>query len=258
MDDPPLMRMPPEIRMLIYSHLLNANHRSQSTIAIRNQLHPPASLLKKKRRSSYYVLERTISLPCYKTTYGLVTPTSEMHPSIMCVNRKTREEASHYLYGQHEFDFGGDLEAVTPFLEDKTRSTGELIGSVVVRKRAPMDVLESDSCVWTSMCRSLSTLPNLRKLSLVVEGGQPDRPWDGPSELSVSDLRMLYDTRHESLQWVRELVKMDVGELEILADVETIPQPKTSEMLVFAALSGSIEGSLVGWLREMGMNAKAA
>lgn len=256
MDDAPLMRIPPEVRMLIYPYLLNATHRSQSTIAIRNQLRPPTTSLKKKRRTSYYVLERTLTLPCYKTTYGLITPPAGMHTAIMCVNRQIREEASHFLYGRHEFHFGADLEAVTPFLEDKTGSTRGLIRDVSLRRRIGVGVLEGDGCVWTSMCRSLRTLPSLRKVTLIIEGGQPDRPWDGPSELSVSDLRLLYATRHESLQWVRELVKVDMAELEIMADIESIPEPKTSEMLVFAALSGSIEGSLVEWLREMGVNAK--
>lgn len=255
-NDGPLMRIPPEIRMLIYPYLLDTKHRRQSVITIRNLLHPSASLLKHKRRSSYYVLERNLSLPCYKTTYGLLTPPAGMHTSILCVNRRIREEASHYLYGMHEFHFGNDLEALAPFVEDRTPSTRGLIREVQVRKRAPMNVLETDSCVWKSTCRSLRGLPNLRKLTLIIEGGLPDRPWDGPSELSVSDLRLLHATRHECLDWLRDLIKIEADEIEIMADVTNIPEPKTSEMLVFAAFSGSIEGSLVGWLQEMGVNAK--
>lgn len=174
-----------------------------------------------------------------------------MYPAILCTNRKICEEASHYLYGKHAFHFGQDLEAVVPFLDDRTPATRDLIRSITLHKRSPTSCIETDSCEWRAICRFLRSLNKLEKLTVVVEGGKPRRPWDGPQELSVSDLRLLYSTRHESLEWVRDLASVKtIGEVEIIADVRHLPEPKTTTMLIFAAFSGSIESSLVDFLRD--------
>lgn len=255
--DPPFLRVPAEVRMLIYEYLLDTNgHREY---AVRNMPRHQAtkSDLKTKLRSSYHVLEQTFICASYETTYTLATP-CEMHPAILAVNRRVREEASHYLYGMHSFHFGHDLGAVMPFFEDKTASTRDLIREITLHKQGPTSMMGTDSCNWAAICRYIKGLGSLKKLRLVVEGGRPRNNWRGPRELSVSDLRLLYSTQHESLEWVRELAQVNkVGEVEIVARMQVMLEPRTSAMLVFAALSGSIETSLVEFLRtELGIPAR--
>ena len=256
-DEPLFLRVPPELRMLIYEYLLDTDGHSELTIRNLPRQRVAKNNLKTKHRSSYYVLERTFTCSSYETTYSLETP-CEMYPAIMAVNRRVREEASHYLYGRHSFHFGHDLGAAVPFLEDMTASTRDLIREITLHKRGPNSMTTgTDSCDWAAICRCLKGLPNLRKLRLIVEGGRPRRDWQGPRELSVSDLRLLYSTRHESLEWARELSQVDkVARVEIAAQMQPMAEPNTSAMLVYAALSASIETSLVEFLRtELGIPA---
>jgi hypothetical protein len=249
-DESYLMRVPAEIRMMIYGHLLNAG--DHSCLAIRNQPQRDASDkrdIHSKRRTRYNVLERSMLRRAYETTYCLDSDV-EMHPAILAVNRVIREEASHLLYGSHSFHFGDNIEAVVPFLGDKTTSTLELVKEIAMYKRRPGSMFETDSCDWVSICRYLSTLPRLKKLRLIIEGGRPPTPWDGPQALSLSDFRFLYSTRHECLDWVRALAAgVDtIGAVEIIADIQFMPEPTTNQMIIFAAFSASIETTLVEFL----------
>lgn len=261
--DSAFMRIPPEIRMVIYEHLLD---NGSKTIAIRNIPNPVPALRKanaqtgdvpKRRRTCYHVLEKTLMRRSYQTTY-YHEGAEELHPAIMAVNKKIREEASHLLYGRHSFHFGADLEAVAPFLGDRTASTRELLQAITIHKRASSYGMEADAYDWAAACRVLKTMPRLRRLTIVVGGGRPRRDWEGPRELSVSDLRLLYSTRHESLDWLRELAGVkSVREIEIVADVQYMPEPKTTPALIFAAFSASIETSLVDFMKtELGVPAR--
>lgn len=194
----------------------------------------------------------------YATTYCLVPSSSELHPAILSVNWQLREEASHYLYGSHEFQFTHGLEPVIPFLDDMTATTRELIQSITLRKRGMLCVMESsDSPRWDLICQRLQKLPNLKKLRLILEVGLPRNDWEGPQTLAVSDLRLLYSTHHESLQWLRDLAGLKgLEQLEVIADRQPMAQPQTNSMLIFAALSNSIETSLVDFLRtDLGLPA---
>ncbi|CAM1507427.1 Fc.00g070680.m01.CDS01 [Cosmosporella sp. VM-42] len=249
-EEPIFLRIPAEIRMLIYEYLLD-NGGSRS-IAIRNKSRFEFQSCQKKQRSVYHIMERSFGRMSYETTYCVDSDHDDltMHTSIMCINRKIREEASHYLYGMHSFHFGEDLEAVVPFLDDKTPKTRDLVREITLYKRSPTTV-EPNSYDWAAICRFLKNVRKLNKLTLVIEGGRPRRAWDGPQELSVSDFRLLYATRHESLEWARELASVKtIGEVEIVADIHHLPDPQNNMMLVLAAFSASIETSLVDFLRE--------
>lgn len=236
--------------MMIYRLLLDEG--GQTIFAIRNQprrcpgIHAAKCML--LRRSNYYVLERSVARRSYETTYGLAEG-SNLHPAILAVNRKIREEASYYLYGRLSFNFGHDLEAVVPFFADKTASTLQLVRGVALHKSLLSNVTEVSSYNWTAICSSLQTLPNLKKLQLVIEGGQPRQEWSGLKELSVSDIRFLYATRHDIIEWVRDLAMLDrLQEVEIRASVRPIAEPQSNSTLVYAAFSASIETSLVDFL----------
>lgn len=249
--DPALLRIPPEIRIMIYEYLLDTG--GSQRLAIRNKqepIGPQGGGRRRTQRSVYHVIERALGKRSRETTYVLEGDV-QICTAILAVNQKMREEASHVLYAKHAFHFGDDIEAVAPFMADRTLATMALVQDITIHKRGPMMPIESDSQSWASTCRLLRTLPSLRTLRLVIEGGRPPGQWDGPQELSVSDLRLLYSTRHECLQWVRELAEVRaIGELEISANMRYLPEPKTSATLIFAAFSASIETSLVEFLRS--------
>ncbi|KAJ9138172.1 Autophagy-related protein 3 [Pleurostoma richardsiae] len=247
--DSPFMRIPAEIRLLIYSFLLNDGGYKQLTL--RN--HPEGRLKESKgvRRTRYRVLEQSLLRRCYETTYHLTSPGAEMHTAILATSRQVYDEAAHILYGKHSFDFGPDIEAVVPFLADRTPRSRPLIGEISIYKRGPLPFLESDRYEWAHLCRFLSSTGSVRKLRLVVEGGRPSDPWDGPQELSESDLRLLTLVRHESLDWVSELAQVKgIRELEVVPDLQYYPTPRTTSMIIFAAFSASIESGLTQFLRR--------
>lgn len=260
-QSPPLLAVPVEIRYMVYQYLLDGGKDRRISI----QSKPGLPLSKNfdhfgsKRRTPYYIQGKAMDRRVYETTYALAPDNTDVqiHPAILAVNRKLRREASEYLYGRHSFHFGDHIEAVAPFLRDLTSPTLELLKEITIRKRPPLRGLETDGSAWLSICKLISRLPRLRKLRLIVEGGRPAVEWDGPRQLSVSDIKLLHATRHECLDWVTGLGMLTtVEEVEICAQLGFMMEPTTSPALVYAALSASIETALVEYLRtEMGVPA---
>ena len=255
-DVPALLRIPPEIRLIIYEHLLDTGGCGSISLQSQARHLSIQKKLEAQRRTSYHVLDRSFMRASYQTTYCLSTP-AKIHPAILGVNRRIGKEAAYFLYGTHNFQFISDLEAVLPFLHDLTIPTRGLIQEITLRKRGSVCIIESESPAWGFVCQNLCMLPNLRKLKVIIEGGCPRHEWQGPQTLILSDLRLLYSTHHESLQWVRELASVKgLERLEIVTDMQHMPQPKTTSSLIFAALSASIETSLVEFLKtDLGMPA---
>jgi hypothetical protein len=111
---------------------------------------------------------------------------------------------------------------------------------------------ESAKYDWTKVCQYLGSLGRLRKLRLVVEGGRPKDEWDGPKELLVSDLRLLCRAKHDVVDWVTDLGQAArlIEEVEIVPRVGYLVPPKTTSMVLYAALSASLSSSLVEFLRS--------
>lgn len=225
---------------------------------------------------------------CHKTTYHLApqddpdSDTEEMHVTILSVCRQTYHEGSEILYGRHGFDFDAHIEAVVPFLQDRTPYSASLLRTISVYKRGPMPCLgsASEKHEWSYMCRFLSSSLSspsrnpsnndwkdvaaaaaaslgVRKLRLVVESGRPSQPWQGIQELTESDIRLLSLVGgHEILEWVAELAQVrGLEELEVVADEKYLPAPKSPAMVLYAALSASTGGGLAPFLRsEMGID----
>ncbi|KAF9871491.1 hypothetical protein CkaCkLH20_11138 [Colletotrichum karsti] len=250
-EQSPLMRIPAEIRLLIYGYLLDDG--GQKRLAIRNKaLHQLSGIsLSAYRRSPYRVIERSFHRQCFETTYHMATKT-KLHPAIMAVNRQIHRETSHVLYGTHSFDFNGDIEAVVPFLRDLTPASRALIQEITIRKDGPMYYCESDRLDWVNMCKYLRGLdkmiPNLR---VIVEGGKPSEAWEGAQRLEASDFRLLSLIKHESMEWISELQKIQgLEQLEIVPHMRYLRRPSTTTTLLFAAFSASIDTALVDYLRE--------
>ncbi|KAK1978097.1 hypothetical protein LZ30DRAFT_663858 [Colletotrichum cereale] len=259
-DESPLMRIPAEIRMMIYEHLLDDG--GERRLAVRNKaMHQlPMDILKTYRRSQYRVIERSFHRQCFETTYHLASGTT-MHPAIMAVNRQIHRETSHMLYGLHGFDFGSDVEAVVPFLRDLTPVSRAAIREITVCKNGPLYYCESDRLDWANMCRYLRGLDKVvPRVRIVVEGGEPAAAWEGPQQLGVSDLRLLALIKHDSMEWIAELQRVEgIEQLEIVPHMRRLRTPGTTSTILFAAFSASIGTALVDYLRsECGLPAIAA
>lgn len=222
---------------------------------------------------------------CHKTTYHLShiddddddAENTEMHVAILSVCRLTYHEGSELLYGRHGFDFDTNIEAVVPFLQDRTPYSASLIRNISIYKRGPMPCLgsASEKHEWSYMCRFLasswvsSSSPNAingevinskhdtavnptRRLRLVVESGKPSQPWQGIQELAESDIRLLSLVGgHDVLEWVTDLAQVQgLAALEVVADERFLPVPKSPEMALYAAMSASIGTGLVPYLRS--------
>jgi hypothetical protein len=248
MDSSPFISVPAEVRLMIYEYLFN--DAGNKRIIIRSADADKAPKLQERVRSKYYVLDNSFNRRCYETTYQLKTEGIYFCPALMRANRKIYNETAHLVYAKHSFDFGSSIEAVKPFLSDLTPASRNLIQEISLYKRGPMPLYENDRCDWRSVCRFLKSVGAIKKLRLVIQGGKPAGSWDGPSEFSARDLKLLADIKHDSLDWVAELAQVEgIQELEVLPDLHYCPPPTSSNMLIFAAISASIERGLTEFLR---------
>ncbi|KAK2614935.1 hypothetical protein N8I77_001724 [Diaporthe amygdali] len=258
----PLLWIPTEIRLHIYGYLLDDG--GNQWLSIRNR---PDSRYKQwevevgnqktvipRRSTKYHVIERTsmFSRRCFETTYHLASADAEFHTAILSVCRLIHNETCHMLYGKHMFEFGNHIEAVVPFLQDRSPHARSLVTGISVYKRGPLPSLDctSDRHEWSYLCRYLTQSRSVKKLRLVVEGGRPGQPWEGVQELSEADIRLLSLIQHESLQWITELSQVKgIEELDVVSDVKYLPVPKCPGMILYAAISASIEKGLTDFFR---------
>lgn len=257
----PFLRVPPEIRLIIYGILLDDGGRRE--LDIRHKTiggccghHDRRRVLDTFRRTSYFAHQTTgLAFRCnyYKTTYVLAAA-EPMCAALMAVNRQIHAEASYMLYGRHAFNFGGDVEAVTSFFGDLTPPSRSLIQEVCLRKRSPLRLAHNEYVDWLRACTYLASLPNLRRVRIIVEGGQPPAHVLGDvplRRLEVSDLRLLRDVQQRSVTWVESLRAFTGLEaLEIEAEMKHMARPESSDALQHAMFSLSIETTLADFLKS--------
>ncbi|KUI61519.1 hypothetical protein VP1G_08699 [Cytospora mali] len=253
----PFLLLSAEIRLQIYAYLLDDG--GNQWLAIRN--HPDSRYKDEaiqKRSTRYHVMERNsiFNRRGYETTYHLASSHAHFHTAIMSTCRLVYHETAHILYGTHNFDFGHDIEAVVPFLQDRTPYTRSLAAGISIYKRAPLPCLDCtrEKYEWAFLCRYLAETRTLKRLRLIVEGGRPGKPWEGVQTLTESDFRLLSLIRHDRLEWVTELSQVKgVTELDVVSDMRYLPVPKSPETALYAAVSASVETGLKNFLwSEMG------
>lgn len=245
-----LLEIPLELRMMVYEYLFDVGQCRQ--IVIGNKPGLPLSGDRHKshgnRRTVYHVHGKSFDRRLQQTTYGLKAK-GKIHPEILSVNRKIRQEASTFLYGMHSFHFGQDIEAVGPFLQDITPPIRQMLKEITLQIRVPLQAIDLPELQWLSICQSLKHLPALQKLKVMVVAGRPSVPWDGPHALTVSDLKLLYAIRHECLDWIRGLADVGtISQIEICPSFIHAPPPTTTQAIVLAAFSASIETTLIEFL----------
>ncbi|KAH7308282.1 hypothetical protein BKA65DRAFT_176594 [Rhexocercosporidium sp. MPI-PUGE-AT-0058] len=244
----PFMRVPSEIRLMIYSLLFD--DRNERTFEIRNQDPETYKRQDPHVRSQYRVLSRDLVRQSNATTYHLITDV-DLHVSIMGVNRKIYEETVHILYGNRSFSFGRDIEAIIPFFSDVTKQTRPIIHEISLVKQGSVYARDYDRCEWSSVCDFLKDHMQVASLKLTVEGGRPSLGWEGLPEYSASDFKTLSNVRYEPLEWVWELLSIrGIRNLEVDSEIHHCPPSHSSAMTFFAAFSSSIEKGFTEFLRS--------
>lgn len=99
----PLLRIPGEIRLMIYDLLFN--DYGQKVFEIRNEDPDIYSRRGLHARTMYRVQGRDLVRQNKPTTYRLINDV-DIHTSIMSVNRTIYEEAVYALYAFRSFSFG--------------------------------------------------------------------------------------------------------------------------------------------------------
>jgi len=248
----PLLRIPSEIRLMIYDLLFD--DKGHRTFEIRHESPKAYKGLGPHRRTSYRILTRSLMRQSLPTTYHLVTDVN-LATSILSVDRKINEEATHQLYGCHSFGFGGDIEAVVPFFSDLRAKTRFLVNEISLVKQGYVYSRDYDRCEWSSVCEFIREKMRLSSLKLVVEGGRPSLGWKGFPGYTVADFKSLSNVRYEALEWVWELLAIKgISRLDVTSEIHHCPPSHSSAMAFFAAFSASIETGFAEYLRaEMGV-----
>ncbi|KAI0517355.1 hypothetical protein F5B22DRAFT_119285 [Xylaria bambusicola] len=292
----PFMRIPAEVRLMIYSYLFDAGEAGDSIckdegclksgsdstsskkrskiISIRNRKEPtplqsqaPDRGYDFKPRTRYHILDRSFRRRRVEVTYGMANKGAYFCTALMRVNRAVWAETSHLVYAKHEFDFGADVEAPKPFLSDLTPQTRGLVKRIAIYKRGPW-LFDSwnDRCEWQTMCAYLCESSAVEHLRLIVQAGrlpssggeeeeeekekEKEKEWASPRELSKTDVALLVDIRHDTLDWVSDLVNLNkLREVEVEADFGDVPRAQNSNMFVFMAFSASIERGFKEFLK---------
>lgn len=241
------MRIPGEIRVLIYHLLLD--DKGNQVLEIRNEDPEQFKGRSPISRSKYNVLSHDLARQSRPTTYRLMSET-DIHTSIMGVNRKIYHETAHILYSSHTFSFGRDVEAIVPFFGDLTPQTRPLVHEISLLKQGSVYSRDYDRCEWTEVCNFLREKMQLRSLKIIVEGGRPTLGWEGLHIYEAKDFRTLAKVRHEPLEWVWELLTVNgLQNLEIGSEIHHCPPSHSNGMEFFAAFSASIEKGFTEFLR---------
>ncbi|KAL3427858.1 autophagy-related protein 3 [Phlyctema vagabunda] len=246
-QDSALMRLPSEIRLMIYDYLFD--DKGNDTLAIRHE-NPSLYHQKEHRRRSYRIIGSGLLRQSQLTTYEMTTDV-DFHPSILRVNRKIYQEASHKLYAAHTFDFGKDIEGVVPFFSDLTPQTRCLIPEISLIKRGSVYCRDYDRCEWSTLCGYLRDDMQLRSMRLVVEGGKPSLGWAGLPTYSVGDYKTLSMVKYEALEWVWELLSIKgLRQLDIVPQIHHCPPSHSAGMAFFASFSATIDTEFASFLRS--------
>jgi hypothetical protein len=246
LEPSPFMRTPVEIRLMIYDLLLNDN--GNKTFSIRSQ--PPETYKSrgKHRRTGYRILGGVFKRQRLPTTYHLTT-NANLHSNILCTSRAIYEEAWHLLYAKRSFDFGEDIDAIVPFLSDLTPTTRSLIEEISLTKQGYLHTQREERMDWRSVCLYLSHNMKLRKLILRVIGGRSSRGWEDLPVYTDISFTTLASVRFEGTEWVEDLTCVKLQELEVIPQIEHIPETTIAPTDFFKAFSASIDKGFTDYLR---------
>ncbi|KAL6706553.1 hypothetical protein ACN47E_005309 [Coniothyrium glycines] len=185
----PLLRLPSEIRLMIYEYLLFPSTRPSTTsstsvanlvpdfhtyysedtnndpftLSVRTMdpwLSPQGSRTW-RRRSTYHVRAGHFLTTTTPTTYRVLLSPYTAHlrhtvPSLLPLNRQIHTEASQTLYSTYTFSFHTSVEAIVPFLSDLHPRSRTHIRHLSLTKKALPYTKEFDRAEWSNLCSYLA------------------------------------------------------------------------------------------------------
>lgn len=153
------------------------------------------------------------------------------------------------LYARHSFDFGGDIEAMVPFLSDLTPRSRELVHDISLTKKGSAYMREFDRCEWENVCEFVAKDMVVRKLVLRVMGAKPPAGLVDIPTYTASDFKLLASVNYEGLEWVQALLNIrTLHELEVIPELEHCHPPRSSAMAFYISFSASIEYGFAEYL----------
>ncbi|KAF2263715.1 hypothetical protein CC78DRAFT_533727 [Lojkania enalia] len=242
----PFLRLPFEIRLLIYEHLLQPSTKPSTShsFSVTNMLPDhhtyysqemnndpnvlsvrtidpyllPHTSRTWRRRSTYRIRTGPFLTHTTPTTYRILLSPYTSHlrhtvPSLLPLNRQIHAEASAVLYSTYTFNFHTSIESLAPFLSDLTTPSRSSIRHIALTKKPLPYTSEFDRAEWLTLCKSLAVL-RLQTLTLNVCAGKPAQGWDAVVPLTCADFEVLRRVKREGyagvggvdLEWAEQLI----------------------------------------------------
>ncbi|KAH7139369.1 hypothetical protein B0J11DRAFT_501526 [Dendryphion nanum] len=232
----PLLLLPPELRLRIYSYLLLPSQTPSSThsTSIANLLpsyhtyystdtNPDPYTLtictidpyaankhgagsKTWRKRSTFLVRTGPLTPLHPTSYRILLSPYTSHlrttiPSLLPLCHQIHTEASHLLYSTYTFSFHANIEALVPFLSDLTPGARSALRKIQITKMALPYTREIQRAEWEGMCMYLAAKESglaLRRLDLSVIAGRPgEKGWDDIRPISKTEFEVLRRVQRE-------------------------------------------------------------
>lgn len=192
-----------------------------------------------------------------------------LHPAILLTCRQICAEATPCLYEQHTFEFGNQFEAAAAFFRDRSPYSASALRTISLRVHPTG--LRRNFSVWMYLCEALTKYGRVQRLELIVETDHPHKTpdealADGCRPLTESDMRLLFDLQHTSVDWVAPLSEVQgIEELNVLAlrpdkapvahhcveeGCECADDDVNRKIATCMSMSESVEGGLATFLRK--------
>ncbi|KAF2133516.1 hypothetical protein P153DRAFT_281670 [Dothidotthia symphoricarpi CBS 119687] len=280
----PLLRLPLELRLMIYEYLLfpSTHPTTGSGTSIANLLpdfhtyysadtnNDPFTLSVRtidpwlggqpkswRRRSTYYVRTGAFLTSSTPTTYRILLSPYTAHlrhtiPSLLSLNHQIHAEATKTFYATYTFSFHTAIEAIVPFLTDLTPLARQSVRTLHFTKKVLPYTKEFDRAEWARACAFLGAggMQGLRCVHLGVVVGRPATGWEGVGMISSAGFEELVRVRRGGvdLEWVEQVLAIGgLGEVRVEALVERCAVPVSETMAFWVAFSrGVVEGGFVG------------
>lgn len=221
----PFLRLPTEIRLMIYEELLlppasnesrppntkfvapiyredepsggtAASHHLKAPRTLQIRTIDPTKLstvLPANSTRPRYHIRDAFRRSTQTTSYALANNPG-LHPAILATCKQCHAEASELLYGAYTFDFDTHIEAIIPFLSTLTPLARSFVSRIAIVKRALTLCKEFDRAEWRATFDYLAAELNVPGLSLnlgVVAGKPPLGGWDDVPALTIEHFRLV-------------------------------------------------------------------
>ncbi|KAF2687230.1 hypothetical protein K458DRAFT_296703 [Lentithecium fluviatile CBS 122367] len=275
-NQPLLLQLPLEIRLIIYEYLLfpslvpSSSHStsvtnllpdyhtyhsgdsdSPFTLAVRtiNPYLGAHTSRSWRKRSTYHVRTGPFLTTTTPTTYRVLLTPHTAHlrhtiPSLLPLSRQIHFEASKVLYSAYTFSFHTSIEAAVPFLSDLTSLSRSYIRSIGITKKGFPYTKEFDRAEWSALCTYISSELCLRKLDLSVVAGRPgDEGWEGIKPITVQDFELMQRMKRE---WGTEIGGVDLDWVQQLFKVKGLRDVGVRALIEHCP--GSVSETMAFWI----------